>query len=855
MNKRDIIEAGFDPFITINTQGKITDMNDALANITGKTRKHLTGSNFSEYFSDPQKAAAVYNEVFTKGYVANFPLTFHHQNGKLTDVLFNGSVYKDNRGNVLGAVVVASNMTEKKRDRELHISNEELARQNEVLEKMIKELITANKKMVRQNEANEKRVKEYIQNDHEFINRIKEKEKWEIANLELEAISSSLKIASQYSLSLIEASHDPLLTISPEGKITDMNGATSIITGISREKLKGTNFFNYFTNPQKARKVYNEIFDKGSIIDSLLTIRHIDGKLTDLLFNGSVYKNENGNVQGVVVVGRDVTDKTRTDKELTDAKVAAELSAEIAEIAKRKAESISQIAEEAVKAKQQFLSNMSHEIRTPMNVIIGFTKVLLKTELTEKQKEYLAAIKMSGDSLIVLINDILDLAKVDSGKMVFEKIPFKLAMSVSSMIHLFEPKINEKNLQLIKEYDTRIPEVILGDPVRLHQIILNLISNAVKFTHDGNVTLSVKLASEDEENVTIDFAVSDTGIGIAADKIDAIFENFQQAYSGTSRLYGGTGLGLSIVKQLVESQGGAIKVTSTINKGSTFSFNLTFKKTNENAEYEADNFELDVDAADIKILLVEDIVLNQLLMKTIIEDFGFECDIAANGKIAMEKLQMNAYDAVLMDLQMPVMSGFEATKHIRESMKSDIPIIALTADVTTVDLSKCKTAGMNDYIAKPVNEKILYNKIVGLVKKSKQANEDQDKAIAETQKTKCIDLDYLLHRTKKDPKLMIQMISLYLEQTPPLIIAMKKGFQNEEWGLLYSAIHKMIPSFSMMGIGTNFENMAKHVQEFASNQLEADGIPEMMIQIETVCKQACEELKEELIKLKQTLHE
>src|SRR6185295_3471025 len=322
-----------------------------------------------------------------------------------------------------------------------------------------------------------------------------------------------------------------------------------------------------------------------------------------------------------------------------------------------------------------------------------------------------------GHALIVLINDILDLAKVDAGKMTFEQTPFKMALSISAMLHMFEPKIQEKNLELVKEYDNRIPEVLLGDPVRLHQIILNLVSNAVKFTTEGKITVSVNLIHEDEEKVTIEFAVTDTGIGIAADKIEKIFENFQQASSRTSRLYGGTGLGLAIVKQLVEPQGGTINVESKVDEGSTFSFKLSFYKTNERAELETEIVEHDIEIKNIKVLVVEDIPLNQLLMKTLLDDFGFERDIAANGKIAIEKLQAKSYDIILMDLQMPEMNGFDCTDYIRNTLHSKIPIIALTADVTTVDLAKCKAVGMNDYIAKPVDERLLYNKIVGLVKK------------------------------------------------------------------------------------------------------------------------------------------
>jgi PAS domain S-box-containing protein len=306
-----------------------------------------------------------------------------------------------------------------------------------------------------------------------------------------------IKASEERYRSLIEASLDPLVTISTEGKITDMNQATVNITGISREKITGTDFFEYFTEPQNAREVYQEVFAKGSVADSPLTLRHKNGKLTDVLFNGSVYKDDKGQVLGVVIVARDVTAQKRFENELIEAK---------------------QIAEAAVKSKQQFLSNMSHEIRTPMNAIIGFTKVMLKTELSEKQKEYLNAIKISGDALIVLINDILDLAKVDAGKMTFNNIPFQMSVSISAMLHLFEPKIQEKNLKLEKEYDPSIPDYLMGDPVRLNQIILNLVGNAVKFTATGKITVSVRKVREDIEKVGVEFSVSDTGIGIPSGK-------------------------------------------------------------------------------------------------------------------------------------------------------------------------------------------------------------------------------------------------------------------------------------------------------------------------------------------------
>ncbi len=549
-----------------------------------------------------------------------------------------------------------------------------------------------------------------------------------------------------------------------------------------------------------------------------------------------------------VAISIDITDQKMAERELMEAKIFAELATGIAEEAQIKAERASHNAEEAMKAKQQFLSNMSHEIRTPLNAIIGFTKIVLKTNLEAKQKEYLTAIKMSGDALIVLINDILDLAKVDAGKMVFEKKPFKLAFSVLTIIRLFETKSQEKNLILKSEIDTNIPEVLVGDASRLHQIMLNLVSNALKFTAKGYISLNIRLLNEDAEKVTIQFSVEDTGIGIASDQLKTIFENFQQASSETSRLYGGTGLGLAIAKQLVESQGGVISLKSKIDEGSTFTFVLTFFKTEAKAEEEIELIPLDNRLSNVNVLVAEDTPLNQLLIKTLLDDFNFECDIAENGKIAIEKLQSKAYDIILMDIQMPEMNGFEATEYIRNTLQSNIPIIALTADVTTADVVKCKEVGMNEYIAKPVDERLLYTLMVGLIPQKiiEKVMEDEVLMIEDDTLVTYLDLSYLTTRTKNNPKLMTEMISIYLKQTPILINAMKQSLLENNWQLLQATVHKMIPSFSIMGIKGEHENVAKRIYDYAGLNQPHESIHDLVAQLEFVCEQACKELELEL---------
>ncbi len=746
---RSLIEASLDPFVTISAEGKITDVNEASVKVTGELREKLIGTDFSDYFTEPERAREGYKQVFEKGFVSDYPLTIHHKNGTLTDVLYNASVYKDDEGNVLGVFAAARDVTHQKAAEEKIRQSEEKFKSifdrslaavlvaddkgnylsankaaGELLGYSVNELLQMNVGDLKTTEkpGAAKRFEAYMSSGEEtgefdFITKRGEHKfaQYQATRIKADFNLSILmditvqKQSSQYARSLIEASLDPLVTISLEGKITDVNEASVKVTGETKEKLIGTDFSDYFTEPEKAREGYKQVFEKGFVSDYPLTIHHKNGTLTDVLYNASVYKDDNENVLGVFAAARDVTTHKRITEELKEARVVADLATTAAEDAKA-------LAERALHSKQQFLSNMSHEIRTPMNAIIGFTKVLLKTVLASNQKEYLDAIKTSGDGLLVLINDILDLAKVDSGKMTFEQLPFKMNLSVSALIQVFDLKITEKNLQLITEYDNRIPAVLEGDAGRLNQILLNLLSNAIKFTEKGKITIAVRLLNENKDKATIEFAITDTGTGIPHDKLKSIFDNFNQATSSTARLFGGSGLGLAICKQLVEKQGGNIFVKSKIDEGSTFSFTLTFQKSKEENKHENEGVELDKENNVVKVLLVEDIALNQLLMKIILEDFKFKYDIANNGKIAIEKMQTETYDIVLMDLQMPVMNGFEATEYIRNTLKSQIPIIALTADVTTVDLEKCKAAGMNDYVSKPLDERILYTKMVELLK-------------------------------------------------------------------------------------------------------------------------------------------
>ncbi len=380
-------------------------------------------------------------------------------------------------------------------------------------------------------------------------------------------------------------------------------------------------------------------------------------------------------------------------------------------------------------AKDQFIASMSHEIRTPLNGIIGFTKILLNNpSLTEEQKKQLSAIKTSGDILLVIINDILDLAKIEAGKMTLESADIDVSEITRQIISTFDTKIKEKEIKLNLTVNESVPNTLLGDSVRISQILFNLISNSLKFTDiSGKIDIEIQVLSQNELFHYIEFSISDTGIGIPEDKLTTIFEPFVQTSDDTTRKYGGTGLGLSIVKKIVELMKGTINLTSVLGEGTTFKITIPMKlgiqsvtkqQTPTIKEEQHKPFD-----QNINILLAEDNTINQLLAQTILTNFGFKHHTVENGKIAYETISSDDhYDIILMDLMMPEMDGFESTQLIRELRdvnKNKIPIIALTADVTLSVIQKCKEFGINDYISKPFDENDLYMKIIHLIEQNK----------------------------------------------------------------------------------------------------------------------------------------
>jgi CheY-like chemotaxis protein/nitrogen-specific signal transduction histidine kinase len=384
-------------------------------------------------------------------------------------------------------------------------------------------------------------------------------------------------------------------------------------------------------------------------------------------------------------------------------------------------------AEETTQTKSQFLSTMSHEIRTPMNAIIGLTNLMLEENPREDQAESLGLLKFSGENLLALINDILDFNKIEAGKVELENIGFNLKDIVQKHINLLKSRASNKGIELNLIMDERLPSAVSGDPTRLGQILNNLIGNAIKFTDQGAVTVSLSLIQQLGEENQIQFTVRDTGIGIPSDKLDSIFDNFSQASTDTTRKYGGTGLGLSIAQKLVQLMGGEIQVKSQLGVGTTFLFTIALKFMANKPASTLDNHAPSVMTREVSVLLVEDNKINQVVAGNFIKKWGMKLTIANDGVEALEMIKSKSYDVVLMDLQMPVMDGYEASQKIRQMDDhyfKTVPIIALSASAMLEEKEKAKEFGFNEFITKPFQPLELRESILQFVPKKKEDKEE-----------------------------------------------------------------------------------------------------------------------------------
>jgi len=493
------------------------------------------------------------------------------------------------------------------------------------------------------------------------------------------------------------------------------------------------------------------------------------------LISGAPLYSETGQVIGSTGIHLDITKQKQLESELRIAK---------------------QEAENSARAKELFLANMSHEIRTPMNAILSLGQQLTKTPLNEQQQFFLRMINTAGSNLLVIINDILDFSKIEAGQLSLEKIGFDMAELLRSAVHVMTHNADKKGLGLSLQLDAGIAPVLLGDPYRLNQILLNLIGNAIKFTDKGRVDVHCTYQQQ-HQTQTISITVADTGIGMDPQFQRNLFTKFTQEDGSIGRRYGGTGLGMSITKQLVDLMGGTISVQSVKNEGTTVTVRLTLPVGTE-TDKPAQSQEIGQTGAlsSRRILLVEDNEMNRLVVTTILDPYNMVIIEATNGLEAIELLRTESVDLILMDVQMPVLDGLEATRIIRRDISPSLPIIALTASAIRKEKEACYQAGMNDFLAKPFDEKNLIGKLANWLKADSNLPQNQYKTMNEDK----YDLSSLQAISRGNDEFVKKMISLFCTETPAAAAQIKAAYESGDFDTIKYLAHRTKPSIDNLGI-------------------------------------------------------
>ena len=620
---------------------------------------------------------------------------------------------------------------------------------------------------------------------------------------------------------VVEDGSDIIFVVDYSGLICYHNASTFETLGYRSKSLIGRNIFDYLL-PSMVTSLKNKFkqSQKRAYTEKVeFQFRCKDKSFRFLEFNAINLKHKEG-INGFILDCRDITQRKRDEAELLRLQ----------------------------KAKEQFLANISHEIRTPINGIAGMANLLGQNPSPEERETYLNAIRHSAENLKVIINDILDLAAIESGKLKFEKIAFNLKDLLPSLINTFTYQAKEKKLTLDWTIDEKLNKILVGDPVRLNQVLINLISNAVKFTHNGSITINCTKAREMRGTCWVKIEVTDTGVGIPDEKLITIFESFSQADASVTRRYGGTGLGLTIVKQLVELQKGKIHVVSKEHVGSTFSVVIPYQigkvKTITQVPKQATKLK-NINTSQLHVLLVEDNDINRLYAKSILKNWQCQIDVAENGLVAIEKVKNNFYDVVLMDVQMPVMDGYEATKAMRAMHQSArVPIIALTANATHSDVEKCLSSGMNDYLPKPFTPEDLYNKLFKDLKIRPSTRIQKPKPVLPV--TGTYNLDYLKSVSGNNRDFIQEMITTFLQTLPGILVDMQTATESQTWDRLSRLAHQIKPSFTLMGLD-HLRPKILFIEENGKAGTRLNQLPDMVDDFVVNCEAVIEELSKEVV--------
>ena len=634
----------------------------------------------------------------------------------------------------------------------------------------------------------------------------------------------ALKIKEQKYRSILANMNLGLLEVDNNDVIQYANQSFCSIIGYQIDELLGKKASDLLLSPNQKEVIISKNHKrKEGISDAYeLPLRNKKGEVKWLLISGAPRYNDNGDLVGSVGVHLDITEQKQLEIDLTNARDAAQASSQ---------------------AKELFLANMSHEIRTPMNAILGMTNQLNKTKLDTNQKFFLDTIHSASDNLIIIINDILDLSKIDSGKLSIEKIGFEPQKVINKVMQVLQHRAEEKGLIFTNSfYDYQLSKVLIGDPYRLEQVLLNLISNAIKFTSRGSVDTTFKVISDFNETQIIDITVKDTGIGMDEAFIEKLFDKFSQEDESVTRKYGGTGLGMSICKELVELMGGEIAVFSKKNEGTTVTIRLKMEKSSESELPQKETFDTDTSLLiDKNILVTDDNEINRLLASTILSNYGANIFEARNGLEAIEIIKQQAIDVVLMDLQMPILDGLEATEIIRKTINTSLPIIALTAYALKGDNQKCFDVGMNDYLSKPFEE----NQLVQVVTKWLSINKDlKAQPIINKQNIQSqplYNLAQIEEISRGNASFVDKMVDLFISQTSASIQEMKLAFEEQDFEKMKKIAHRMKPAIFNMGIKLEKEMSA--IEYFSKNSQTTEKLQNIIYKVENTLDQVINELK------------
>ncbi|MEJ8756660.1 PAS domain S-box protein [Pontibacter sp. H259] len=622
--------------------------------------------------------------------------------------------------------------------------------------------------------------------------------------------AEALKQSEQKYRDLINYSQAYICTHDMDGIVTSVNAYLINVLGYAEEEMVGKPLKSFFLKEHQANfDSYISKFQNSNVVNGILCILNKE-KQERYLFYQNYKVEEPGKKPYIVGLAQDITDRMQTEQELKKAK---------------------EDAEESARVKENFLANMSHEIRTPMNGILGMAGLLQKTNLDATQQDLLKIIKQSADNLLVVINDILDVAKIEAGKLELEQIPFNVADTIQNAFQTLNYKAEEKEIAYVLEPLQLQKPLLIGDPYRLNQILLNLLNNAIKFTDEGSVKLGCKVVNETKGILTLEFAVQDTGIGIPEDKQRIIFDGFTQAYSSITRKYGGTGLGLSICKNLVERQGGNIWVESETGSGSTFKFTITYPVSADIELTTRNQNEVNYNSLEpLHILIAEDNEINIFLAKAILEDWGFTVDVAHNGLEAVQMVNTCAYDLILMDIQMPELSGIDATLQIRSNSDSriaQIPIIALTANALKGDAEKYLMAGMNDYISKPFEESALYQKLTALLPHKLKGSADETENMPANLDMPLYDLEMITKMARGNQAFINRSIQLCIDTIPQTIDSLEAHTLAKDWKGVSSMAHKLKSTVDTLKI----EQLRHVVRQVETDALHEINLPEVTKQV------------------------